>query len=65
MTIPPLMDVEVLIYHTYRWANIPDQAVRPGAQLLAKLDNADLSAAVRVNSVDCLPNCKNGCTIIL
>ncbi len=44
---------------------MPDQAVRPGAQLLAKLDNADLPAGVRVHGVDCLSNCKNGCTIVL
>ena len=42
-----------------------DQPVRPGAQLLAKLDNADLPVGVRVRGVDCLSNCKNGCTIVL
>ena len=42
-----------------------DQAVRPGAQILAKLDNADLPAGVRVHGVDFLPNCKDGGTIIL
>ena len=42
-----------------------DQAVRPGAQLLAKLENAELPAGVRVHGVDCLSNCKNGCTIVL
>ena len=44
---------------------MPDQAVRPGAQLLEKLDNAELPAGVRVHGVDCLSNCKNGCTIVL
>ena len=44
---------------------MPDQAVRPGAQLLEKLDNADLPAGVHVHGVDCLSNCKNGCTIAL
>ena len=32
---------------------------------LAKLDNAELPAGVRVRSVDCLSNCKNGCKIVL
>ena len=44
---------------------MPDQAVRPGAQPLAKLDNAELPAGVRVRGVACLTNCKNGCTIDL
>ena len=44
---------------------MPDQAVRPGAQLLAKLDNTELAAGVRVRGVDCLSNCANGCTIVL
>ena len=42
-----------------------DQATRPGAQLLAKLENAELPARVRVHGVDCLSNFKNGCTIVL
>ena len=42
-----------------------DQAVRPGAQLLAKLENAELPAGVRIRDVDCLSNLKNGCTIVL
>ena len=44
---------------------MPDLAVYQGAQLLAKLDNAELPAGVRVHSVDCLLNFKNGCTIVL
>ena len=44
---------------------MPDQTVRPGAQPLAKLDNAELPAEVRVRGVDCLSNFKNGCKIVL
>ena len=44
---------------------MPDQAVRPGAQLMAKLDNAYLPAGMRVHVADCLLNFKNSCTIIL
>ena len=42
-----------------------DGAVRPGARLLEKLDSTDLPAGVRISGVDCLSNCKNGCTIVL
>ena len=65
MTIPPLTDVDVLVCQTFRRADMPDQAVRNDAQLLTKLDNADLPAGVRVHGVDCLSNFKNGCTIVL
>ena len=65
MTIPPLTDVDVLFCQTCRRADMPDQAVRPCVQLQAKLDNAGLHAGVRVHGVDCLSNCKNGCTIVL
>ena len=65
MTMPPQTDVDVLICQTCRRADLPDQAVRPGAQLLAELDNADLPAGVRVHGVDCLLKSKNGCTIVL
>ena len=65
MTPLPLTDVDVLVCQTCRRADMPDQAVRPGAQLLEKLDNADLPAGVRVHGVDCLSNCKNGYTIVL
>ena len=44
---------------------MPDQAVRPGAQPLAKLDNPELPAGVRVRGVDCRSNCKNSRTIVL
>ena len=61
----PLTDVDVLVCQTCRRADMPDQAVRLGAQLLEKLDNADLPAGVRVHGVDCLLNSGNGCTIVL
>lgn len=44
---------------------MPDQEIRPGAQLLAKLDSAELPAGLRIHGVDSLSNCKNGCTIVL
>ena len=65
MTPPPLTDVEVLVCQTYRRADRSNQAVRSGAQPLAKLDNAELPAGVRVRGVDCLLNCKDGRTIVL
>ena len=65
MTPPPLTDVDVLVCQTCRRADMPDQTVRPGAQPLAKLDNAELPAGVRVRGVDCLSNFKNGCKIVL
>ena len=37
---------------------MPDQAVRPGAQLLANLDSAELPAGLRIHGVDSLSNCK-------
>ena len=65
MTSPPVTDDNVLVCQACDRADMPDQADRSGAQRLAKLDNADLPAGMRVNSVDCLPNFKNGCTIVL
>ena len=65
MTPPPLTDVDVIVCQTYRRADMSNQAVRPGAQPLAKLDNAQLPAGVRIRRADCLSNCKNGCTIFL
>ncbi len=49
---------DVLVCQTCQRANMPDQAVRPGAQPLAELDNAELPAGVRVPVVDCLSKCK-------
>ena len=65
MTPAPLTDVDVRVCQTHRRADMSNQAVRPGAQPLAKLDNADLHTGVRVRVADCLSNCKNGCTIVL
>ena len=65
MTIPPPTDVDILVCQTSKRADIPDEAVRPGGQLQAKLKNADLPAGVRVHDFDCLSNCKNWCTIVL
>ena len=45
---------------------MPDQAVRSGAQRLAKLDNADLPDVVRVRATDCVcQTVKTGCAIVL
>ena len=65
MTPPPLTDVDVLVCQTCRRADTSNQAFRPGAQPLAKLDDAELPAGVRVRGADCLSNYKNGCTIVL
>ena len=65
MTPPPLTDFDVLVCQTYPRADMPDQAIRPGAQPLVKLDNAELPAGVRVRVVDCLSNFTNACTIVL
>ena len=65
MTPLPLTDVNVLVCQTCRRADMPHQAVRPGAQLLAKLDNAEQPAGVHTQGIDSLSNCKNGCTIVL
>ena len=65
MIPPPLTDVDVLVCQTCRRADMSNQAVRPGAQPLAKLDNAERSAGARVRGADCLSNCKNGCTNVL
>ena len=63
MTPPCLTDADVLVSQTCRRAHMSDQAVRPSAQPLAKFDNAELPARVRVRDGDCLSNCKNDCTI--
>ena len=64
MTPPPLTDVDVLVCQTCRRADMSNQAVRPGAQPLAKLNNAELPAGACVRGDDCLSNCKNDCTIV-
>ena len=65
MVPPTLTDVDVLVCQTCRQADMSNQAIRPGAQPLAKLNNAELLAGARVRGADCLSNCKNGCTIVL
>ena len=65
ITPPPLTDVDILVCQTLQRADMFNQAVRPGAQPLAKLNNAELLAGARVRGADCLSNCKNGCTIVL
>ena len=60
---PTSNDVDVLVCQTCRRANMPDQATRLGAK--AKLENAELPSWMRVLGIDCLSNCKNGCTIVL
>ena len=52
MTPPPLTDVDVIVCQTCQRADMPYQAVRPGAQLLTKFDNEGLLAGVRVRGVD-------------
>ena len=64
MTILPPTDIDVLVCQTCWRADMPDQSVRPGAQPLAKLDNAELPAGVRPRGVDCLSNVKTAAQLL-
>lgn len=41
------------------------ERVRPGAQLLAALNGADIPEGVVVRGVECLSACSNGCSVAL
>jgi len=58
--------VELLVCSTCRKGEAADaDAPRPGATLLAGLQDAAWPAGVKVRSVECLSNCTQGCTIAL
>lgn len=57
--------VYLLICQTCRRVESPLQTIRPGAKLLQKCKNANLPEQLGVIGVDCLSNCRNGCTIVL
>ena len=57
--------IDLLVCQTCRRTDVENQKLRPGEQLLTLLKNASLSEKVTVTGIDCLGNCKNGCTIVL
>ena len=57
--------IDLLVCQTCRRTDVENQDIRPGEQLLTLLKNANLSEKVTVTGIDCLGNCKNGCTIVL
>ena len=57
--------IDLLVCQTCRRTDVENQNIRPGEQLLTLLKNANLSEKVTVIGIDCLGNCKNGCTIVL
>ena len=57
--------IDLLVCQTCRRTDVENQNIRPGEQLLTLLKNANLSEKVTVTGIDCLGNCKNGCTIVL
>ena len=59
------LGVDLLVCQTCRRTDVENQDIRPGEQLLNLLKNASLSEKVTLIGVECLANCKNGCTIVL
>ena len=59
------LGIDLLVCRTCRRSDVQNQDIRPGEQLLALLKNSSLSEKVTVTGVECLANCKNGCTIVL
>ena len=57
--------IDLLVCRTCRRSDVQSQDIRPGEHLLALLKNSSLSEKVTVTGVECLANCKNGCTIVL
>ena len=57
--------VDLLVCQTCRRTDVENQDIRLGEQLLTLLKNASFSEKVTVTGIDCLGNCKNGCTIVL
>ena len=57
--------IDLLVCQTCRRTDVENQNIRPGEQLLTILKKAILSEKVTVTGIDCLGNCKNGCTIVL
>ena len=57
--------IDLLVCQTCRRTDVENQDIRLGEQLLTLLKNASFSEKVTVTGIDCLGNCKNGCTIVL
>jgi len=63
---PCLPTAEILIcVKCRRGQDMPADAERPGAALLAAIAARGLPAGLRVTPVECLSNCDRGCTIAL
>lgn len=61
-----LAPAELLVCMTCRRAGeAPVDGERPGARLVAGLEQAGMPAGVRLRPVECLQNCENGCTVAL
>lgn len=65
MPQPPQTPVEMLVCKTCKRADIPATDMPPGEQLFQKLTAADLPTDLSITAVECLSNCRNGCTVIL
>lgn len=57
--------VELLVCATCRHPDAPDDEPRAGARLAGALAGAELPEGVRLRTVECLSNCKRGCTAAL
>ena len=65
MAETPQASVDMLVCKTCKRADLPAADKPPGEQLYDKLTQAELPAALSIQSVACLSNCSNGCTVIL
>ena len=65
MSLSKRSGIDLLVCQTCRRTDVENQNIRPGEQLLTLLKIANLSEKVTVTGIDCLGNCKNGCTIVL
>ncbi|CUH88016.1 putative metal-binding protein [Phaeobacter sp. CECT 5382] len=68
MADPPALntaEVTLTICTTCRREDVDPEATRPGAILMAALDEATLPAGVTVRGVECLSACKRGCAMVL
>jgi predicted metal-binding protein len=61
-----LPDVELLVCTTCkRGEPVDPETPRPGAVLYQELTARDLPPGVQLRAVECLSNCKRGCSIVL
>lgn len=59
--------VELLVCTTCRKSIAPEErtAIRPGSVMHERLSSAELPEGVVLRGVECLSNCKRGCSVIL